>query len=297
MSSTSLQLDERLLQAIADLSLTARALVEGFLQGQHRSSQLGSSQEFVAYRPYLPGDPLKAIDWNVWGRSDHYFVRQFRHETNFRGQLVVDASRSMDHGEGNRSKIDYARLLAACLATLMAGQMDAPGLTILGRDGGTLQLDPSTRRDEVDRLFLELSRLRADGRRADLGDLLPLTDSLRRRSLVVWISDGLVDPAQTRELLQQCRWHQADVLYFHLLHRDEVDPPWRGEILLEDSETGAEIVIDADDLRRHYRARLDAFLTAQEDLAHGLEVHYHRLVTDEPLDAALHQFLTLREQL
>lgn len=297
MPDAAIQLDESLLEAIHDLSLTARHLVNGFLLGQHRSALRGVSQEFVAYRPYLPGDPLKDVDWNVWARSDHYFIRQFRHESNFRGHLVLDASRSMDFGQGATNKFTYGRLLAACLASLMLSQMDAPGLAIVGRDGGVTQVPPSTRADQVDRLFHELGTVRADGRNPGLGDIGPLTEDCRRRSMAVWITDGFFDPEEGRNLLHQLRLRDMDVLVFHLLHPEELSPPFDGEVLLTDSETGEEMIVDGAELRRDYAPRLEAFLAEIEGLCLGLEAHYCRIVTDEPLDSALHRYLSIRERL
>lgn len=297
MADAALHLDESLLDSIQDLSLMARHLVNGFLQGQHRSALRGVSQEFMAYRPYLPGDALKDVDWNVWARSDHYFIRQFRHESNFRGYLVLDASKSMDFGTGTQNKFTYGRLLAACLASLMLAQMDAPGLAVLGLEGGVRWLPPSTRADHLDLLFQQLGSTRAEGKTAGLGDISALTEDCRRRSLAVWITDGFFDPEEGRNLLHQFRLREMDVLVFHLLHREEMDPPFTGEVLLTDSETGEEMIVNGEQLRRDYAPRLAAFLEETEGLCTGLEAHYCRIVTDEPLDEALHRYLAVREQL
>lgn len=297
MPEPAIWLDETLLAAVQDLSLTARQLVHGFLQGHHRSASRGLSQEFVAYRPYLPGDPLKNVDWNVWARSDHLFTRQFRHESNFRGYLVLDASRSMDFGIGATNKFFYGRLLAACLASLMLAQTDAPGLAITGLGDRVPWIPPSTRPDQIDRLFHELATTRADGRIPGLGDLGPVTAECRGRSLAVWITDGYCDPEEGENLLQQFRLRDTDVLVFHLLHPDEMNPPYEGEVLLTDSETGEEMLVDGAQLRRDYAPRLAAFLAGVETLCVGHETQYCRIVTDEPLDQALHRYLAVRENL
>lgn len=297
MPEAPIQLTEDLLAAIQDLSLAARHLVDGFLQGQHRSAQRGFSQEFVAYRPYLPGDALKNVDWNVWARSDHLFIRQFRHESNFRGYLTLDASRSMDFGEGATHKFTYGKLLAACLATLMLAQMDAPGLAITGLRGKVPWIPPSTRPDQIDRLFHELQSTRPDGTLPGLGDISPVVAEAAPRSLAVWITDGYFDPEEGRNFLNQFRLRETDVLVFHLMHPDEMDPPYDGEVLLEDSETGEEMLVDGARLRSDYAPRLAAFLDDIEHLCIGHEAHYCRIITDEPLDRALHRYLSAREQL
>lgn len=297
MEFESLKIDEALLQAVDDLALSARHLVSGFLQGQHRSALRGVSQEFVAYRPYLPGDPLKDVDWKVWARSDHLFIRQFRHESNFRGYLFLDASSSMDYGKGATHKFEYARLLAACLASLMLGQMDAPGLAIVGREERPMLLPPSTRPDHIDRIFHALGTARPDGKANTLGDLSGFAEECRQNSLAVLITDALCDVAEVRRFLEDLRFRELDVLVFHLLSPEEVNPDFSGEWVLEDSETGAEMVVDGAQMRRDYGRRLQDFLTSVEDVCHDLEAQYCRVVTDEPLELALHRYLAQRDEL
>jgi uncharacterized protein (DUF58 family) len=297
MQSTNLQIDDALLAAIDDLALTSRHLVTGFLQGQHRSALRGVSQEFVAYRPYLPGDPLRDVDWKVWARSDHLFIRQFLHETNFRGYLFLDASRSMDFGTGSHNKFAYARILTACLSSLMLAQMDAPGLAIVGKSHEPEFLPPSTRPDHIDRIFHLLGSTTADGGQPGLGDLSHLAEEARQNSLAILVTDGLFDLEHGRAFLEQLRIRNIDILVFHILCPEEIDPPYAGEMILEDSETGREIVIDAAQFRTGYPQRLNRFLHDIESMCHDLEAQYCRLTTDQPLDEALHRYLTLREQL
>lgn len=297
MQSANLQIDDAVLAAIDDLSLVSRQLVSGLLQGQHRSALRGVSQEFVAYRPYLPGDPLRDVDWKVWARSDHLFIRQFRHETNFRGYLFLDASRSMDFGSGASNKFIYARVLTACLASLMLAQMDAPGLAIVGKNDDPTMLPPSTRPDHIDRIFQTLGTATANGTHTGLGDLSHLAEEARQNSLAILITDGLFDLDHGRAFLEQLRVRNIDSLVFHLLSPEEINPPYNGEMVLEDSETGREMVIDGAQFRRDYDQRLQEFLNNFEGMCHDLEAQYCRIVTDEPLDAALHRYLLLREQL
>lgn len=297
MQSANLQIDDTILAAMDNLSLVSRHLVSGLLQGQHRSALRGVSQEFVAYRPYLPGDPLRDVDWKVWARSDHLFIRQFRHETNFRGYIFLDASRSMDFGTGASNKFTYARVLAACLSSLLLAQMDAPGLAIVGKNDEPAMLPPSTRPDHIDRIFHTLGTTRADGAHSGLGNLSRLTEESRQNSLAILITDGLFDLEQGRAFLEQLRVRNIDALVFHLLAPEEIEPSYSGETILEDSENGREMVIDGAQFRRDYDQRLQAFLHQIEGICHDLEAQYCRIVTDEPLDAALHRYLTLREQL
>lgn len=294
MPADLLQPDEALLKAVDELPLVARHLVDGFLQGLHRSALRGVGQEFVAYRPYMQGDALKDVDWKVWARSDHWFVRQYRHETNFRGTIFLDTSRSMDFGEGATNKFLYGRMLAACLALLMRTQLDAPGLVLAGGSGGPEVFLPSTRADHMDVLLGALGAATASGTASGLGDVETLAGHCRSRSMAVVISDGLFDPEEMRRLLENLRLRNIDVLFFHLLSPEEMRPKYSGEWLLEDSETGREIVVDGADLVRDYAPRLEAFLHTIEDMCLTLEADYCRITTDEPLDHALFHFLGKR---
>ena len=159
-----LDLDARLLALAKDLPLLARELVAGYLQGLHRSPFRGSSQEFAAYRPYMAGDEVRTVDWKVWARSDHLFVREYEEETNFRGYLLLDASRSMDYGDGPANKFFYGRTLCATLALAMQNQNDAPGLVLLGQPQTDDQfLPPGTRDDHLHHLMVILQNLVANG--------------------------------------------------------------------------------------------------------------------------------------
>lgn len=195
MPEALLHLDAELL-AHRDLLLLAECLVEGYAHGLHRSPYAGSSQEFAAYRSFLPGDPPHRIDWKVYGRTDDLFVREFEQETNMRGYLFLDASRSMDFGEGPKNKFVYGRLLCAVLAVLLRQQQDAPGLAVFGKDDSVATDDwwpPSTRRDHLEYMVSHLEKRVADGSRDDLSGLADLVDECHRRSMAAFITDALVD--------------------------------------------------------------------------------------------------------
>jgi uncharacterized protein (DUF58 family) len=179
----------------------------------------------------------------------------------------------------------------------MLAQMDAPALAIVGKAGESSMLPPSTRPDHIDRIFHTLGTTKADGAVSGLGDLSRLAQESRQNSLAILITDGLFDLEQGRGFLEQLRVRNIDTLVFHLLAPEEMAPPYSGEMILEDSETGREIVIDGNQFRRDYDKRLQEFLHQIEATCHDLEAQYCRIVTDEPLDAALHRYLLLREQI
>src|SRR5215471_2540909 len=121
-------IDPKVLIKIQNLELIARTVVEGFVQGLHRSPYLGFSVDFAAYRPYMPGDEIRRIDWNVFSRSDRLYVKLFEGETNTRVLILLDISGSMNYGSGEVKKIDYAPILAPCLSYFAHHQRDGVGL-------------------------------------------------------------------------------------------------------------------------------------------------------------------------
>ncbi len=297
MPEPLLQIDAELLAGSRDLLLLAQSLVEGYAHGLHRSPYAGSSQEFASYRAFLPGDPPQRIDWKVYGRSDDLFVREFEQETNLRGYLFLDASRSMDFGEGAGHKFLYGRLLCAVLAVLLHRQQDAPGLAVFGK-GTTIPMEdwwpPSTRRDHLEHLVHHLERREADGPNNHLRGLDDLVDECHRRSLAAFITDALVDPDELKDVLSRLRMRGTKVILFHLLAREELEPNIGDEVVLVDRETGTERPVDGAVYARLYAERLTRIRGDIEQVCHDTETEYCLLPTDQPLDEALRRFLLLR---
>src|SRR5207244_4868656 len=123
-------IDPKVLIKIQNLELVARTVVEGFVQGLHRSPYTGFSVDFASYRQYQPGDEIRRIDWNVFSRSDRLYVKLYEGETNTRVLVILDISGSMNYGSGEIKKIEYGRILAACLSYFAYHQRDGVGLLI-----------------------------------------------------------------------------------------------------------------------------------------------------------------------
>ena len=297
MPEALLQIDAELLASSRDLLLLAESIVEGYAHGLHRSPYAGSSQEFAAYRAFLPGDPPQRIDWKVYGRTDDLFIREFEQETNLRGYLFLDASRSMDFGDGAGNKFLYGRLLSAVLAVLMQQQQDAPGLAVFGK-ANTVPIEdwwpPSTRRDHLEHLVLHLEKRTADGPNDHLHGLDDLVDECHRRSLAAFVTDALVDPGELKDVLSRLGMRRTRVILFHLLAREELEPKIDGEVVVVDQETGAERPVDGATYRRLYAENLACVCSEVEKVCHDTETEYCLLPTDQPLDEALRRFLLLR---
>lgn len=290
---SAFNIDAKTLALCEDLDLLARTIVEGFVDGLHRSPFLGYSTEFSAYRPYAQGDDLRRIDWKVWGRTDEFYMKQFEDDTNMRCQIFLDTSASMDFGSGDANKFNYGRVLAAVLAQLMTRQHDAPGL-ILFSEQASQAVPPLVSRHQAEGIFIALSRAQAAGRTVLGQNLVPVLESLSRRGTAVVVSD-FFSPGETAfELLRQLKAQGQEVIVFQLLAPEELDLPFEGEVLMEDSETGEELPVQADEFRREYQRRVNDFCSRLEGECVKLEIDYCRMRTDAPLDEALIQYLDWR---
>lgn len=286
-------LDPAVIARLGSLELKARAIVEGFISGLHRSPFRGFSVEFAEYRPYLPGDDLATLDWKVYARSDRHFVRKFEEETNVECHLLVDVSRSMNFGTGAMTKREYAATLAACLAYLMQRQRDAAGL--LAFDNDVVRRVPSSARPgHLRALLAELDRL-PEGRESDVAKPLErLAAALVRRGIIVLISDLLDDPARVIRGLELLRARGSDVVVFQVLDRAELTFPFEEAAEFRDLETGQEVLTRPAEVRGAYLASLDDMFARYTEAFGGAGIEYVRLDTHEPLDAALSTWLAAR---
>lgn len=295
MAST-FALNARLLATVEDLPLLAESIVEGFLDGLHRSPFLGYSTEFSAYRSYTQGDNLRHLDWKVWARTDELYVKQFEDDTNLRGQILLDTSASMDFGDGDGNKFACGRLLAAALAQLMVKQRDAPGLFLFGPES-RLAIPAAATRQQAVEIFALLAHARAGGGTQIGSDLFGLVQTLTRRGLAIVISDFFTADDTAFELLRRLHAQRQEILVFHLLSREELELPYTGEYIMEDAETGSEVVVNADAFREEYKRRVGAFCERVREECQKVEADYHRVRTDEPLDRALLAYLERRQHL
>lgn len=276
--------------------MLAETIVEGFLDGLHRSPYLGYSTEFSAYRSYTQGDNLRHLDWKVWARTDELYVKQFEDDTNLRCQIFLDTSASMDFGGGPdnlHNKFLNARLLAAALAQLMVKQRDAPGLVLFGPEGRQA-LPASSMRHQATEIFTLLSNAQATGGTLLGTDLFGIVHTLVRRGLAVVISDFFTADDASIDLLRQLRAQHQEVIVFQVLAPEELELPYEGEFIMQDAESTDEIVVHADDFRKEYRERVKAFCERIRQECTKLEVDYHLLRTDQPLDVALIAYLERR---
>jgi len=287
-------LDPVLLSSIGDLELVARVVIDGTVSGLHRSPFHGYSAEFSQYRHYRAGDDLKYIDWKLFARTDRLYTKQYRETTDMVAEIAVDASASMAfRGTTGVTKIAYARLLAAALAHLISRQGDAVGLVVY--DDGLRHYVPSRAGpSHLRRLLVALTKLEASGGTSAAGSLARAIDLLRRRGLLLIVSDLYdEDEAVERELKRAARMGH-EVAVFHVLTRDEIEFPYRGDIELEDLETGRTVLASTGSVGPSYRRDVAEFLERWRARAAAYGIDYTRAITDMPLDATLRGYLLKR---
>ena len=291
-------LDFEVLGRIQSMQLLARTVVEGFLLGLHRSPYRGFSVEFAEYRQYTPGDEIRHVDWNVYAKTDRYYIKQFEEETNLSCHILLDASASMGYGsgEGGFTKFGYAARMAACLAYFMNSQRDAAGLTIFDDRIRTL-LPPRLRHSHLQHVLTELENARPGGETRIADCLHRIAEGLKRRGLIVLISDLLDDPAATLSALQHFRFQGHDVIVFHVMDPAELDFAFDSMTEFTDLETGEAMLVSPESMRSHYREQLGRFLAACEKGCAGIKADYKLFNTRTALDRALSEYLYRRSRM
>jgi uncharacterized protein (DUF58 family) len=289
--------DPDVIARIADLSLRANRLVEGAISGMHRSPFHGFNIEFAEYREYTPGDDLRRLDWRVFARSDRHYIKQYEDESNVRVTFVVDASASMNYrGAGAPlSKFDHAATLVVALAMLLARQQDPVGLVLFDEEAGTI-LPPGATQGQV-MIMADLLGRCTPARKTELGSLLrSLTDQLRRRSILVIVSDLFTDLDAVYDGLNRLRFLGHDVLMLQVLDRDELEFPFDGPTLFRDIEGDEEVFAEPWAFRKSYQQAIRTFLDGVKRECGSRGYDHVRFFTDEPLGAALSSFLHGRQE-
>jgi uncharacterized protein (DUF58 family) len=275
------------------LGLKARTIVEGMRVGDHKSPYHGFSVEFIQHREYVPGDDIRYVDWRVYGRNERYVIKQYEQETNFVGHLLLDASRSMLYGEGDRNKLETAKVLAAALAYLIIGQRDSAGLYVFDADW-RVQLPPLSQPGHVQQILRALESVEPREKTA-IGPLLhSLADKIRRRGLVFLISDCFDEVGVLLEGLRHLRFAGHEVMVFHVLHPDEIEFPFDGQVKFDGMEERVHLLTRPRLIRPSYRRALQAYL---KDLQQGCEANrcdYVLVDTSRPLAETLTAYLARR---
>ena len=288
-------IDPKVLIKIQNLELVARTVVEGFVQGLHRSPYMGFSVDFAAYREYQPGDEIRRIDWNVYSRSDKLYVKLYEGETNTRVLVMLDISGSMNYGSADVKKIDYARILAACLTYFAHHQRDGVGLLTFDTQIRA-HIPSSRRRGQLLTILAEIDRIQPSEQTEFRKPLRFLAEYLTRRGVIVIISDLYDEPDNIIAGLKALKAKGNDIIIFHIMDNFELTFPFEEMAQFEDMETRKKLHVIPEYLRKQYLVILNEHMERIRKELSGSRIDYCLMDTSKPLDSGLFTYLAARSK-
>jgi len=295
-SDTQQYFNPDILAQVGFSPMLARLVVEGFISGLHKSPFHGFSVEFADYREYVPGDDLKYIDWPLYARTDHYYIKRFEDETNLRCTILLDNSASMGFGTGSLTKWDYSCFLASCLSYLVLKQQDAVGLSLFGDTAGAL-VQPRAQRTHLQQLMKVMMDHAPTGGTNIAGSLDSAIRKLKRRGQVVVISDLIDDPEETLKALRLLAGNRHDVIVFQIQDQAELEFSFEGATLFRDMETSEELEIDPAAVRSAYVGRVQEVTEFYRGGLADIGIDHYLINTRQPYHNALSIFLDERKKL
>ncbi len=295
MISTNLGqlLDPIAISRAESLGLNARFIVEGYMAGEHKSPYRGFAIEFAQHREYTHGDDPRHLDWKVLGRTDRYYIKQYEQETNYVANLLLDGSESMRYGSGKLTKLHYGKMMAACLAYLILHQRDA---TALGMFDTTVR-DYAPRSDNLATIHNLMARLAAfePKEQTNIAAVLhEMARQIRRKGLVIVISDFFDDEAKVLEGIQHLRFGGNEVVVFHLMDPYELEFPFTGQVEFDGLEGIDKIQTRPAEIRKSYLREVDAFRQRLREGCERNNCHYTLVNTAQPLHEVLSAYLAFR---
>ena len=287
-------IDPALLAGISHLDLVAKTVVDGFVAGLHRSPDFGFSQEFAEYRAYTPGDDLRHVDWNVFARTERAYLKRYRGETNCQLTLMLDSSASMGYTSHSITKLDYARFLAVSLAYMAHQQRDAAGVIVFNDDVRNY-VRPSTRQGQFMRVAHAIEHAELGTRTDFAKPFIHFQNFLRRRGIVVVISDFYEQPDLIINTVAPLRFRGNEMVLFHVLDPQEIRPKLKEPVLLVDVETEDALEVSPEYAKEEYSQKIDSHIESLKKKAAAANIDYCLLRTDRPLDDALREYFLIRK--
>jgi len=286
--------DPVVLSRIGNLELVARNVVDGFINGMHRSPYFGASVDFAEHRMYVPGDDIRRVDWRLYARTDRYYIKEYEADTNANFSTLLDVSKSMGFGSRGITKLEYGKMLAGCLTYLVHKQRDRVGLVAF--DSDVVEYVPSSAK-HMDVVLHVLDRLKPANPGKLREPLHKMAEHFGRRSLLVLISDLYEEPDEVLESIGPLRFRGNDIIVFHLLDPAEIEFTFDDPSAFEDLESGEQIPVVPDALADQYRSLVQAHIDGLSERFKGSRIDYTLVNTSSPLDHALFKYLSAREAL
>jgi len=285
--------DPKVLTGLKNLYLRARFVVDGVMVGIHPSQAKGLSSEFEEHRGYSQGDDIRHIDWKAYAKFDRYFIKEYREATNLKAYIAMDSSSSMGYASDGWSKFDYGSTLAASLAYLMLKQQDAVGLITFSNRIEKM-IPPKATHDHLFAILKELEHRRPEGETSAASVLQELAASLKRRALIILISDLLDKHEEVVRGLKQLRSRGSDIIVFQLLDKDELQFPFKEPSLFQDMEEDLKLLADPHAIRSAYLEAIHALIDKYREACASYLIDYSLFDTSIGLDRALVRYLTWR---
>jgi uncharacterized protein (DUF58 family) len=286
--------DPKVLARIGNLELVARSVVDGFINGLHRSPYFGASVDFAEHRGYVPGDDIRRVDWRLYARTDRYYIKEYEADSNSNFAVLLDVSKSMGFGSEGLTKLDYARMLAGCLTYLVHRQRDRVGFVAF--DSDIVEFVPPSAK-HMDTTLHVLDRLKPARPGSLREPMNKIAEHFGRRGLLVLISDLYEEPDALLEAIGPLRFRGHDMIVFHVMDRAELDFEYADPSAFEDLESGEQIPIVPEALAGQYRELVQAHITGLTERFSANRIDYTLVNTSAPLDHALFSYLSTRERL
>ncbi|OGS38811.1 MAG: hypothetical protein A2551_00865 [Elusimicrobia bacterium RIFOXYD2_FULL_34_30] len=289
-------LDPLIIAKLSTMYLKAKFIVEGFISGLHSSRFKGHSLEFAQHREYSFGDELKHLDWTVYAKSDKYFIKQYEEETNLKSYIMLDKSASMGYKSNGISKLEYASYIAASLAYMMIKQGDSVGL-LLYDSKIKKNIPPRSNLSHLSVILDELSNLKAEGQTDISKILLEFSKNLKKRTLIILLSDLLEDQENIIKSVKNYRFAKHEVIVFHILDKTEEILDISGNVLFKEIESENTLITEPDIIKKEYRKLISEFIEKYKLEFHKSDIDYSYLNTSTPLDLAITNYLSKRENI
>jgi len=288
-------LDPLIVAKIDNMALRARLVVEGYLIGQHKSPYHGFSVEFAEHRAYGSGDEIRHIDWKLYGKTDRYYVKRYEEETNLRSYILLDTSQSMTYGSGAITKLEYGSYLSAALTHLMLNQRDAMGLVLFDEKIRKF-IPPRAAPSHANIIMGALDKIQSANDTQIRPTLDYMAERIKKRGLVILISDLLDDPGQVLMGLNHFRHNKQEMIVFHLLDRQELEFQFGNRTKFRDLETDETITTEPWHIRSAYQELIEMHQRKYRLGCRNQRIDYVPLFTDQPLDQALNEYLNKRQK-
>lgn len=289
-------LKPEVINTVSGLSLISRIVVEGYLSGLHRSKSVGPGMEFSQYRGYDPGDDLRLLDWKMLARSGRYYIKQSEVESHVAVKFIVDASGSMEHSENRISKLEFARIIVACLAHLAQKQGDSVGLFALNEDD-FVSIYPRADQKHYNRMLLELLQLSTKGKWPEVAKASKRIHNRGEKELIFFLTDMYEEHSELSDFVKNLKTAKNDVVVLQIMAGNEMDFDYKRSVTFEDLETGTKIKVDVNKAKMAYLKALKTKIGQIKEnlLSQGISHYVFRM--DEPLGDALQLFLKERTRL